>query len=234
MADSSFEPATDSNRADSDLNRPLLRLELAVVVVLTVLPSFFGAATMWAWPGQIVGPKDPYHGYWVLATLLRAVTWAAPCLYFIESGPSSRAAHGLVRPRLFDLGIGVGVTVAMLFNVSLAQRLFGLALPAPFWTPRSAGDYVLLVGMAVATALAAEVTFRAYMLPRLIALGAPTPVAVAAQAAMFGVTFLYAGATDVAIAVVLGLILGVSFLASRRALPGAIALAAYCLLRTLS
>jgi hypothetical protein len=116
-------------------------------------------------------------------------------------------------------------TVVMLRGVSLALQW--MLAPAPartaFLLPRQPAEILLWVVVSIAAGCCEEAVFRGYLQPQLWALGGSLPLAVAAQALIFGVAHLYQGWRPALVTAIYGLGFGLLAAWRRSIVPGAIA-----------
>jgi membrane protease YdiL (CAAX protease family) len=186
------------------------------VLAVGVIPALADAVAV------LYDPRPPL-AYWLDALLLtsRSACTSFVVLYLIRRSGLPPARFGLSRPRLGDLPLGLCLAVvgmALWFSPSLPvdapeahRRLFA--------GPASAVDYVLMVVKFGANGFAEELVTRAYLVTRLGRLLRSRAWAVAVAAALFASYHVYTGTRGVVYSLLLGIIFGVFFLATRRVWP---------------
>lgn len=133
---------------------------------------------------------------------------------------------GLVKPKIAkDILIGLGLWLAAVAFQSLIG-LVAFKIPAPErpFYPVAVPWHraILLLGACCTIGLWEELTFRAYLIPRLEAVTGATWKSVVLSVGLFGFGHLYQGEVGVVYNVVAGVILSVGFCITRRIWPVAI------------
>jgi membrane protease YdiL (CAAX protease family) len=211
-------------------------LEIGAIVLLTCAPtlSSVGCSLFWGSEYQKLAEqrrRDDYrtatafdsHRFESMVVRLRFV----PVVLFVmwRSG-EGWSRFGLVKPKVRkDILIGLGLwLVVATFNAIIALKLnsphpwIGL-YPVAIPLTRA----VLLIGESCVVGFSEELTFRAYLIPRLEAVTGTTWTSVVLSVVLFGFVHLYQGYVGVIDAAVMAVVVSIGFCVTRRIWPIALA-----------
>src|SRR5262249_41626066 len=204
------------------LNDRAIWLEVVAVLAIGVLPNLLRAMF-----SLVLGPSEPVP-YWLDAMYysLRNSGICVAALYIIWRSGETWTSFGLARPRLSDLGLGLGVLVlTLMLWIPLAPFLSidRVKLKQLFPVPNGPADFMLMVLNHAANGFAEELVNRAYLVTRLERLLNSPLAAVILSAVVFSSYHVYYGFDGAMIWILMfGLMYALVFLALRRVWPLAI------------
>jgi membrane protease YdiL (CAAX protease family) len=208
----------------------MLIYEVCAMLGMSLLPAAFA----WLDPGvfrtgtRIYTPLAIYYMFSSIGTigLILFVMW--------RSGDSFRS-FGLDRPQYRDAPLAVGLTLTLLFVISMIWLAFGysgwltrgLFAAGPVTAAAAWWQIAMMVVKTIFSAAWEELLVRAYLLARLRELLGSTTRAVVLSSVLFGVVHLYEGPRAVLVTTAMGLLLALSMVWTRRFWPLVAAHAAY-------
>jgi membrane protease YdiL (CAAX protease family) len=218
------QPATTGSKsavALAPLERRALWAEVAAVAAVGIVPNLVATLEMVANPT----PPPPYWLDAVQLTVLSGCTIFVT-LYLIGRSGEPWKRFGLLRPRLSDIPLGVG-----LFLVAEALWLFfcgrlpwggsqgsGVVFPRPLLPE----DYALMLLKFGANGFAEELVSRAYLITRLEQLLGSRAAALLLSAVPFAAYHGYLGTANLMYSMGFAVVYGLAFLLFRRLWPLAV------------
>lgn len=232
QGDSAPTPEPSSDQLPPLTNRGIL-VEIAVVLLLAVVPDLFRAVAHLVWNDE--APQS--FIYLALWLLVRSAQVSAPLLLIVHYRRGAWSELGVLRPRIFyDSLVGVGT---LLFSVI---AVYGCLLPLYYglyfvvgpdaveWmrgssndmfpAPQSTISLVALVPMMLlANGFAEELVTRGYLIPQMEKLTGSTIAAVLVSTLLFAGYHAYQGPFGVLTTGIHGLVYGTVFCWTRRLWP---------------
>jgi membrane protease YdiL (CAAX protease family) len=222
--------------------RSMIGLEVAVILLLAVVPDLFQAIAHLVWEANA---PDSF-AYMALSMLVRSAQVSAPVLLLVWYRQGTCTELGLVRPRLLRDGlisagtfvvslIGVYTTFYMTyfslyatFGPAAAEWLYGPERDAADFMPAASMiDLVLLLPlMSLANGFAEELVTRGYLIPQFEKLTNSTAAAVLISTLLFAGYHVYQGPYGVLSAGAFGFTCSLVFCRTRRLWPLVVAHAA--------
>ena len=216
------------------VSRRELWVEMGAVLSLSYFVWLFGALVPLSWVGE--GEASPFLGDMVFS-LVYDLQIVLPLVFILARGGEPWSRFGLGRPWwVHDTMVGLVIFLALIF---LPKRILHLLLSDvyPGWLraleheaqgdllplPVGPGEHALLVIALFVGALAEELVFRGYLIPRLRQLGTGVVSAVLVSSALFASIHLYQGYWSTGLHLVEGFIFGALFLVAGRLWPVVIA-----------
>lgn len=216
------EPTTTHAVEVPTLDRRRLWIEIAVILLVAVVPDLINAATSLAYPQRGMQP------FWLDALMLtqRSITVCAVALFIMWRSGEPRRAFGFTR---FEWRIDVPLAAVLLiagWMLSIAVYAAAQSVLGPthwrleeFARPRTGADVPMLALMLTANSIAEEVVIWGLLFTRLSALLRSGPRAVFICAAVFASYHIYQGPAGAVAVMSIGLLHGVVFWQSRRLWP---------------
>ncbi|MEJ2184384.1 MAG: CPBP family intramembrane metalloprotease [Gemmatimonadota bacterium] len=149
---------------------------------------------------------------WILAAVTMAAAWASGFTVRLL-GLSGHTPARLLLAGALTTAIGLGAMI-----VGRLLRLPETAL-LKFLLPRTGGERLMFLGVALSAGIAEELVFRSFLIPALQAATDSVWLAVALSSSAFGLIHSYQGASGALRASFLGLLLALPFVATGSVLP---------------
>jgi membrane protease YdiL (CAAX protease family) len=220
--------STSAVSLDRDVPRGQIAMEIAVVMLLSVVPNLFQSG-MSFWMHES-GAEVWGFSSLMLQGIFSSAQVVAPVLYIIWRGGEGWTPFGMPSFRWTDAATGAGLYVVYFLIYYAAwiaiYRIFGTELlnaissdaadRSPFTGPTTRLHLILLVAGSLANGFCEELVVRAYLFRRIGQLGGNGLAALLITTILFAGYHLYQGWAGVINALVCGLVFGVAYLIWRR------------------